>query len=110
MASATDLAIRIASTMDASGFNKADKSIKGFEKSLKKLGRTLGVTLSTAAVINFGKKAAQAFIQDEKEATRLATAVKNLGLEFANPAISDYIERLSLASGVSDGWVSKFKS
>ena len=102
MASNTDLALRIAAIYDASGINKADKSIKGFDKSLKKLGKTLGVTLSTAAVINFGKKAAQAFIQDEKEATRLATAVKNLGLEFANPAISDYIERLSLASGVSD--------
>ena len=102
MARDVSLAFRIATVMDASGINKADKSVKGFDKSLKKLGKTLGVTLSAAAVINFSKKAAQAFIQDEKEATRLATAVKNLGLEFANPAISDYIERLSLASGVSD--------
>lgn len=102
MAQDVSLALRIATILDASGLNKADKSVKGFEKSIKKLGKTLGITLSAAALVNFSKKAAQAFIDDEKEATRLATAVKNLGLEFANPSISSYIERLSLASGVTD--------
>jgi hypothetical protein len=103
MARDVSLAYRIATMFDAAGINKADKSIKGFDKNLKKLGKTLGVTLSAAAVVEFGKRAAQAFIQDEKEATRLATAVKNLGLEFENRAIADYIDRLELASGVSDG-------
>ncbi len=45
MAGMTDLAIRIATTMDATGINKADKSVKGLDKTIKKLGRTLGVTL-----------------------------------------------------------------
>ena len=103
MANDVSLALRIATVLDATGINKADKSVKGFEKTLKSLGRTLGVTLSAAAITAFGKKAAQAFIQDQKEATRLATAVKNLGLEFANPAIASYIDRLAMASGVADG-------
>jgi len=103
MAGMTDLAIRIATTLDSTGLNKADKSVKSFEKTIKGLGRTLGITLSATAVVAFGKKAAQAFIQDQKEATRLATAVKNLGLEFANPAIASYIDRLAMASGVADG-------
>jgi len=103
MAGMTDLAIRIATTLDSTGLNKADKSVKSFQKSIKSLGRTLGVTLSGAAIAAFGKKAAQAFIQDQKEAIRLATAVKNLGLEFANPAIAQYIDRLAMASGVADG-------
>jgi hypothetical protein len=98
----TDLAIRIATTMDATGLNKADKQVKSFEKSVKSLGRTLGVSLSVAAVVAFGKKAAQAFIQDEKEAQRLTTAVKNLGLELSAPAISQYIDNLSKISGVTD--------
>ena len=102
MAQDVSLAVRIATVLDAAGLNKADKSVKGFEKSLKSLGRTLGVTLSTAAVVAFGKKAAQAFIQDQKEATRLASAVKNLGLELSQPAINQYIDSLSKASGVTD--------
>ena len=102
MAQDVNLAVRIATVLDAAGLNKADKSVKGFEKSLKSLGRTLGLTLSTAAVVAFGKKAAQAFIQDQKEATRLASAVKNLGLELSQPAINQYIDSLSRASGVTD--------
>lgn len=102
MAQDVSLAVRIATVLDAAGLNKADKSVKSFEKSLKSLGKTLGITLSTAAVVAFGKKAAQAFIQDEKEATRLASAVKNLGLELSTPAINQFIDSLSKASGVTD--------
>ncbi len=102
MAGMTDLAIRIATTLDSTGLNKADKSVKSFEKTIKSLGRTLGITLSGAAIAAFGKKAAQAFIQDQKEATRLASAVKNLGLELSQPAINEYIDTLSKASGVTD--------
>ena len=102
MAGMTDLAIRIATTLDSTGLNKADKSVKSFEKTIKGLGRTLGVTLSATAIVAFGKKAAQAFIQDQKEATRLASAVKNLGLELSQPAINQYIDTLSKASGVTD--------
>ena len=99
---ATDLAIRIATILDASGINKAGKSVDGFDKKLKTLGRTLGVTLSAAAITAFGKKAAQAFITDQKEAMRLTQVVKNLGLELSSPAITQYIDNLSRASGVTD--------
>jgi len=102
MAQDVNLAVRIATVLDAAGLNKADKSVKGFDKSVKKLGKTLGVTLSAAAIVNFGKKAAQAFIQDQKEAARLTQVVKNLGLELSAPAINQYIEGLSKASGVTD--------
>lgn len=102
MAQDVNLAVRIATVLDAAGLNKADKSVKGFEKSLKSLGKTLGITLSATAVVAFGKKAAQAFIQDQKEAQRLTTAVKNLGLELSAPAITQYIDSLSKASGVTD--------
>ncbi len=99
----TDLAIRIATVLDAAGLTGAEKGIKSLDKGVKNLGRTLGVSLSAAAVVAFGKAAASAFIQDQKEATQLATAVKNLGLEFSNPAIASYIDNLSRASAVTDG-------
>ena len=102
MAQDVNLAVRIATVLDAAGLNKAGKSVDGFDKKLKTLGRTLGVTLSGAAIAAFGKKAAQAFITDQKEAMRLTQVVKNLGLELSSPAINQYIDTLSKASGVTD--------
>ena len=102
MANDVSLALRIATVLDASGINKAGKSVDGFDKKLKTLGRTLGITLSGAAIVAFGKKAAQAFITDQKEAMRLTQVVKNLGLELSSPAINQYIDTLSKASGVTD--------
>jgi hypothetical protein len=79
-----------------------DTSVKGLSKSFKKLAGAAGIGLSTAAVINFGKAAAKAFIADEKAANRLAISVKNLGLGFETPRIERYISDLSAMSGVTD--------
>ena len=53
MAQDVNLAVRIATVLDAAGLNKAGKSVDGFDKKLKTLGRTLGVTLSGAAIAAF---------------------------------------------------------
>jgi hypothetical protein len=79
-----------------------DKGIKGIAKSFKGLAGAAGIGLSTAAVINFGKNAAKAFIADEAAASQLAQAVKNLGLSFEVPRIEEFISKLSKASGVTD--------
>jgi hypothetical protein len=79
-----------------------DKGIKGIAKSFKGLAGAAGIGLSTAAVINFGKNAAKAFMEDEKAASQLAQAVKNLGLSFEVPRIEAFISELSKASGVAD--------
>jgi hypothetical protein len=83
-------------------FKDADNSVKGLNKSFKKLAGAAGIGLSTAAVINFGKKAVQAFMADEKAASQLAVAVKNLGLAFETPRIEQFISEMSRASGVAD--------
>jgi hypothetical protein len=88
--------------MDATGLNKADKQVKSFERTVKNLGRTLGVTLSAAAIVQFGRKSVQAFIADEKAVVKLNTALKNLGLELAAPAVTQYIDNLSRATAVAD--------
>ncbi len=67
--SMTDLAIRIATTMDSTGLLKADKQVKSFEKTVKGLGKTLGLTLSAAAFVQFGIKSVQEFIEAEKAYT-----------------------------------------
>ena len=102
MSANTSLAIRIAAIFDNKGLKQADKGVKGLQSSVKKLAGAAGLALSTAAVINFGKKAAKAFIEDEKAASQLAVAVKNLGLSFETPRIEEFISNLSKASGVTD--------
>jgi hypothetical protein len=83
-------------------FKETDKAITGLTKNFKKLAGAAGIGLSTAAVINFGKKAAAAFIADEKAARQLSVAVKNLGLAFETPRIEAFISDLSAATGVVD--------
>lgn len=102
MSANSSLAIRIAAIFDNKGLKQADKGVKGLQSAVKKLAGAAGIGLSTAAVINFGKQAAKAFIADEKAASRLALAVKNLGLGFETPRIEEFIAQLSKASGVTD--------
>jgi hypothetical protein len=97
----TDLAIRIATTMDSTGLLKADKQVKSFEKTVKGLGKTLGLTLSAAAFVQFGKKSVQAFIEAEKANTKLANSVKNLGLSFAQAEIQSNLDKISAATGIA---------
>ena len=80
----------------------AQRQVNVLESSVKKLGATLGVSLSAAAVVAFGKASVKAFAEDEKAAVRLAGVLDNLGLAFANPQIATFIEDLSKASGVVD--------
>lgn len=98
----TDLAVRIATVMDASGLKKADKSLNKFEKNVNKLGRSLGLALSTTTIAAFGRASVKAFSEDEKAASRLAGVLNNLGLAFAAPQIDAYIENLSKATAVTD--------
>jgi hypothetical protein len=102
MAGNTDLAIRIATTMDATGLNKADASVKGLDKTIKKLGRTLGVTLGASAMAAYGKAAVKAFAEDEAAARRLASAVDNLGLSFSKVQVADFISSLEQSAAISD--------
>lgn len=99
---ASDLAVRIATILDATGLKKADKGIQGLEKRAKSLGRTLGVSLGAAALVSFGKKAVQAFAEDEKAAAKLELAVKNLGLGFASANVTKFISDLESSAHVAD--------
>ena len=98
-----DLRVDIAAEFTGKkAFKDAGVATNTLNKSVLRLARTFGPAVLGAAVIKFGKDAAQAFIEDQKQAVRLATAVKNLGLELSNPAIASYVDNLSKASGVAD--------
>lgn len=96
----TDLAVRIATILDASGLKKADKGIAKLQKSVR--GLNLGFALSAAGATAFAKASVNAFIADEAAASKLSNTVKNLGMEFANPYITQYIGDLEKMSKVAD--------
>jgi hypothetical protein len=99
----TNLRIDIASEFTgAKAFKKAQDSTSNLEKNVKNLGRTLGITLGSAAIIKFAKESVKAFIADDKAATILANTMKNLGLEMSAPRIEQYVQSLEKATGVVD--------
>jgi hypothetical protein len=89
-------------TWNGRALKKGKQDISSFDKSVKALGRTFGVTFSAAALLNFSKKAVTAFAADEKAAKSLAVQLKNTGNEFSTPAVEMYIANLQKISGVLD--------
>jgi hypothetical protein len=83
-------------------FDQAQKSTFNLEKSAKKLAGAFGIAFGTQAVVNFSKQAVKAFAEDEAAANRLARAVENLGIGFANPAIAKYISELERTAAIAD--------
>lgn len=96
----TDLAVRIATILDASGLKKADKGIAKLQKSVRSLN--LGFALSAAGASAFAKASVNAFIADEAAASKLSNTVKNLGMEFASPYITQYIADMEKMTKVAD--------
>ena len=86
-------------TWDGKALTKGQKQISGFEKGVKGLGKTLGLTFSAAAIINFGKASVKAYAENERSAKRLAGVVKNLGQAFETPFIEQNLDQISAKFG-----------
>jgi hypothetical protein len=96
------IAIQIASEFTGSkAFKQAETSAQKLERTVKNLGRTLGVTFSLAAIVNFGKASVRAFMDAEREAAVLANTMKNLGLGFQSGQVSAYIDNLGKLYGIT---------
>ena len=99
----SNVAINIAAEFTGKpAFKKAENATFSLTKSVKKLAGALGIAYGTQAVIAYGKASAKAFAEDEAAAKRLAGAVNNLGIGFANPQISAFISNLEKTAGVAD--------
>lgn len=94
--------IPIVTTYDGKGAKQAQKSLGGLDKSIKHLTKTLGVGLSAAAVIQFGKASVKAFLDDDKAAKQLSKTLSNLGIAFESPAVADFIAKMEKTTGVAD--------
>jgi len=89
-------------TWNGKALTKGQKQLTSFEKSVKSLGRTLGISLGAAALVNYGRKAVTAFANDEKAAKSLEIQLKNTGYAFSAPDVEYYIANLQKMTGVLD--------
>jgi len=81
-------------TWNGRALKKAKTDVDVFNKQLKNLARTFGITFSAAAVVSFSKKAVKAFAEDEAAAKSLATQLTNTGNAFRVSEVEEYIKAL----------------
>lgn len=99
----SNVAINIAAEYTGKpAFKEATRNVQALEKTVKRFAGGLGIGIGLSAVTAFGKAAVKAFAADEAAALRLSGAVNNLGIAFANPAITKYISELESSAGVAD--------
>ena len=96
--------IKLGSTFDAKGFKQAETATKKLERNVKSLAATFGIAFGARAVVNFGKSAAKAFIEDDNAARSLGITIKNLGLNYDNNAVTvgRFIDSMEKQTGVLD--------
>ena len=100
---ATDLVVNIASQfLGKKAFLDADKATKKLTGSVKSLGRVLGVSLSAAAVLAYGKASVKAASADIKAQKLLANTLKNVGLAYAAVDAEGFISKMQSQTGVLD--------
>jgi hypothetical protein len=96
-----NLTFSVASEYDGKGLGKARKDVNAFSKNVKNLARTVGVTLSAAAIVQFGKASVRAFMDAEREGAVLANTMRNLGLAFDTSRVTGYIDSIGKLYGVT---------
>ena len=97
-----NLIVSAVSEWNGKALKRGQNDISSFEKGVNKLGKALIGVFAAQKLAAFGKASVQAFLADEAAATKLSTAVNNLGLSMSNPGITDFIATLEHQSGVLD--------
>jgi hypothetical protein len=87
-------------TWNGKALKKAKQDVNVFDKQLKTLARTFGVTFSAAAIVSFSKKAVKAFTEDEAAAKRLALQLENTGNAFRVNEVEGYIKSLEKTNAI----------
>jgi hypothetical protein len=98
-----DLRVDIASEFTGkAAFTKAQKATSSLDKAVGKLGKQIASVFAITKIVAYGKASVQAFVEEERAVSQLTTAVKNLGLAFAQPQINNYIDRLQSSTAIVD--------
>jgi hypothetical protein len=101
MANLPNLLVTAAAEWNGKALTKGEKQINAFGKTVKGLGRTLGVTFSAAALLGYSKKAVAAYGEQIAEAKRLDQALRNLGFSYATAEAEGFIDSMEKMTGVN---------
>jgi hypothetical protein len=83
-------------------FKDAGSATSSLEKSVKTLGKTIGITFSAKAIVDFSKAAVKAFAEDDRAIRVLRTNLKNLGLAYQSVNADNFIKNMETQAAVSD--------
>ena len=76
MAQLPSLLVSAVTTFDGKALRKGEKQIGGLTKTVKNLAGALGIAFSAAAIVNFGKLAVKAALDQQAEQNRLNQLLK----------------------------------
>lgn len=96
----SDIKIIIAAELKKKGFKDAEKATNKLDEGFKRLGGTIATVFSAQQIINFGKQAMKAFVDEEQAAARFEQTLKGVNLGFATPDIERYLDTLEKQTGV----------
>jgi hypothetical protein len=102
MAKQENIFVNVVSEFDGKALSKGQKQLSQFDKTVNKLGKTLGAAFAVHKLIQFGTSSVKAFTDSEKTAQALNTTLRNTGSLMAFPDAIAGIKRLSSATGVAD--------
>ena len=97
-----NLIVSAVAKYDGKGLDKGKKHISSFDKSIKKLGKTLVGLYSVSKLAQFGKASVKAFLADDKAAAALGKTLDNTGNSFAKVGVEKFIQSLQRQTGVLD--------
>jgi len=97
-----NLIVSAVTKYDGKGLAKGKKDISSFDKSVKKLGKTLVGLYSVSKLAQFGKASVKAFLADDKAAAALGKTLDNTGNSFAKIDVERFIKNLQRQTGVLD--------
>jgi len=83
-------------------FKDASNATSSLEKSVKTLGKTIGVTFSAKAIVDFSKASVKAFAEDDRAIRVLRTNLKNLGLAYQSANADNFIKNMETQAAISD--------
>ena len=96
-----NLVVSAVAEWNGKALSKASGQIGKFDKTVKNLGRTLGVTFSAAALLGYSKKALAAYGEQIAEAKRLDQALRNIGYSYATAETEGYLDAVEKATGIN---------
>jgi hypothetical protein len=98
----TNLDIKIiAEFLGKTAFKQAETATNKLNKTVKSLGSSFGVAFGGAALGLAVRSAVKEFADAQRETIALTNTVKNLGLAFDAPAVSNYVDQIGKLYGVT---------